>query len=79
MADNRDVFLGTDTTGADYYLVPRSGPGGHREVEIRKSKKQVPAQLAGLWTDAQSALNAFNDYMTPRARKPKATGSEDTE
>lgn len=76
MADSRDTLLGIDTTGAEYWLVPRpvSAPGGHRMIEVRKSKKQVPKQLEGLWTGGDAAQRAFESWMTSQkaAKKVKA-------
>lgn len=65
MPDTRDYQLGIDSTGAEYWLVPRSSkaPGGHRMVEIRKSKKHVPDALKGMWTSGDSAQRAFDDFI----------------
>lgn len=78
MADSRDTYVGTDTTGAEYWLVPNVDDrghymrGGHRVFEIRKSKKHVPKELAGLWTDANHAVKAFEAYTAPKPKaKPK--------
>lgn len=76
MADNRDTQLGIDSTGAEFWLIPRPGraPGGHRTIEIRNSKKHVPEQLQGMWTSGDTAQRAFDDYLTgiKSAKKGKA-------
>ena len=65
MADSRDYLLGKDSTGAEYWLVPRKGsaPGGHRMIEIRNSKKAVPEKLQGMWTNGDAAQRAFDDHL----------------
>lgn len=65
MADSRDLKIGIDSTGAEYWLVPRAkgSPGGHRVFAIRNSKKKVPEVLGGMWTSGDSAQRAFDDYI----------------
>lgn len=84
MSNARDTYVGTDTTGAEYWLVPNTDDrghymrGGHRVFEIRKSRKHVPRELAGLWTDTGQAIKAFELWMSPKPRA-KASSPEDTE
>ena len=65
MADSSDIHLGTDSTGAEFWLVKRAAkqPGGHRKIIIRGSKKHVPKDLEGLWIGGDTALRAVDDYL----------------
>ena len=74
----RETHIGTDSTGAEYWLVPfpRSQNAANRKFEIRKSKKQVPKELAGMWTDAASATRTFEawqDSLKAKRRNSKTS------
>ena len=75
MADNRDYHLATGTSGEEFWLVPRKSkaPGGHRMIEIRNSKKHVPAVLQGMWTSGDSAQRAVDDYLKGITAKKTAS------
>jgi len=65
MADSSDIQLGTDSTGAEFWLVKRElrQPGGHRKIIIRNSKKHLPKALDGLWIGGDTAKRAVDDYL----------------
>ena len=75
MADSSDIHLGTDSTGAEFWLVKRAAkqPGGHRKIIVRGSKKHVPAQLQGMWLGGDTALRAVEDYLRKVADKKTAS------
>lgn len=69
----RETKIGTDSTGAEYWLVPFSeAKVGHRKFEIRNSKKQVPEALQGMFTDATTADRVYRAYMDQLKAKKKA-------
>ena len=70
---NRETYIGTDTTGAEYWLVPFSEKTiGNRKFEIRNSKKHVPQMLQGMITDAAAGTRLFNQYIqNEKAKKAK--------
>lgn len=83
MADeksNRDVHIGTDSTGAEYWLTPYSEKRiGNRKIVVRKSKKAVPAELQGMWSDATTAIRAFEQYMDSIRQKSRKKPIASTE
>lgn len=67
-----ETYIGTDSTGAEYWLVPFSEKTvGNRKFEIRKSKKAVPKMLSGMITDAATAVRLFNQCMSHEKAKKK--------
>jgi hypothetical protein len=74
MADSRDTLIGTDTTGAEYWLVPYNNvKAGNRKFEIRNSKKHVPQPLQGMWVGGDSAAKAFQAHMDAVKSSKKAS------
>ena len=68
----REVLIGRDSTGAEYWLVPFSEAKiGNRQFEIRNSKKQVPAMLQGMVTDAATADRMFKKWQQHELAKKK--------
>lgn len=66
----RETKIGTDSTGAEYWLVPFSeAKVGHRKFQIRNSKKQVPVQLQGMFTDTSTAERLFRQFMSQQKAK----------
>lgn len=65
MVDSSEIKLGTDSTGAEFWLVKREArqPGGHRKIIIRNSKKHLPAKLEGMWVGGDTAKRAVDDYL----------------
>lgn len=60
----KESLLGIDPTGAEFWAVPYSAKKGScRRVEIRKSRKPVPKELEGMWTNAQAMEGAFEQYL----------------
>lgn len=72
MADSRDTYIGTDSTGTEYWLVPFGSNAGNRMIEVRKSKKSVPKELLGMWTNGKDAIAAFESYINRRATRSPA-------
>ena len=70
----RETHIGTDSTGAEYWLVPFSESRiGNRKFEIRNSKKQLPKLLQGMITDAAVATRLFNQQQgIEKAKKQTA-------
>lgn len=76
----RETKIGTDSTGAEYWLVPFSeAKVGHRKFVIRNSKKQVPVQLQGMFTDAATAERVYKAYMDQSKAKKKPAAKADAE
>jgi len=74
-----ETYIGTDSTGAEYWLVPFSEARiGNRQFEIRKSKKQIPKMLQGMITDAATAVRLFNQHISNEKakKKPAAKAAE---
>ncbi len=69
----RHTKIGTDSTGAEYWLVPYSEARiGNRKFEVRNSKKQVPPMLQGMVTDSATGLRLFNKWQAAmKAEKSK--------
>lgn len=69
----RETYIGTDSTGAEYWLVPfNEKTVGNRKFEIRKSKKQLPKMLQGMITDAGSGVRLFQQWLShEKAKKAK--------
>lgn len=69
----RETYIGTDSTGAEYWLVPFSEKTvGNRKFEIRKSKKQLPKMLEGMITDAAAGVRLFQQCVAnEKAKKAK--------
>ncbi len=80
MADSRDVLLGKDSTGAEFWLVRRavSQPGGQRIIAMRNTKKALPKQLVGMWTSGDTAQRAVDGYLkgVTAAKKAPAKKAE---
>ena len=70
---SHETYIGTDSTGAEFWLVPFTEKTvGNRKFEIRKSKKQVPKMLQGMITDAATAVRLFNQWLShEKAKKAK--------
>jgi len=74
-----ETYIGTDSTGAEYWLIPFSEKTvGNRKFEIRKSKKAVPKMLQGMITDAGTAVRLFNQHIQHEKakKKPAAKAAE---
>lgn len=73
--DVNDIHLGTDSTGAEFWLVKREAkqPGGHRKIVIRGSKKHLPTKLEGLWLGGDAASRAVEDYLKTLSAVKKAS------
>jgi hypothetical protein len=69
----RETYIGTDSSGAEYWLVPFSEKTvGNRKFEIRKSKKQLPQMLKGMITDAAAGVRLFQQWLShEKAKKAK--------
>jgi len=73
----RHTLIGTDSTGAEYWLVPYSEARiGNRKFEIRNSKKQVPDMLKGMITDAATGLRLFEKWQHKLKAAKKTTAAK---
>lgn len=71
----RETFIGVDSTGIEYWLVPfADAKVGNRKFEMRKCapQKQLPAMLDGMVTDAASGERLFEKWKANAAAKKKA-------
>lgn len=76
------THVGTDSTGAEYWLVPfNDNKIGNRRFEVRKCSpnKKVPVMLQGMITDAATGFRLFEKWqLHEKAKKStsKATADE---
>lgn len=76
----RETFIGEDSTGAEYWLVPYDeAKVGNRKFVIKKSQKQVPAMLQGMITDAATGTRLFNKWIEHTKAKKKPTAKKDAD
>lgn len=69
---SRETYVGIDSTGAEYWLVPFADKkAGNRKFEIRKSQKHVPVALQGMITDAGTGFRLFEAWQSSEAAKKK--------
>ena len=72
----RETYIGTDSTGAEYWLVPYSESSiPNRKFEIRNSQKHVPAMLQGMITDAGTAERLFEKWQQCEKAKKSASAA----
>lgn len=71
----RETLIGVDSTGAEYWLVPfKEEHIPNRKFEVRNSKKQLPAMLSGMVTDAATATRLFEKWqLHEKAKKQPAS------
>ena len=48
---------------AEYWLVPHGDNRIHKKFEIRKSKKEVPSSLSGMYITLADGIKAFNSHV----------------
>jgi hypothetical protein len=72
----RETFIGEDSTGTEYWLVPFSeSKVGNRKFTLRNCSpnKKVPQMLQGMITDAGTAERLFEKYIKHEKAKKKST------
>ena len=78
----RETLIGTDSTGAEYWLVPFSeAKVGNRKFVLRQCSpnKKLPAMLEGMITDAATAERMFEKYIKHEKAKKKAPAKKEAE
>jgi hypothetical protein len=72
----REYHVGTQGS-AEFWLVPYGGNRSHKKFEIRKSKRELPESLQGMFLTVADGEKAYNAYDTEVKLSKKTVKNKD--